>query len=82
MAELANKKRLLSDAGYVYSFDRDLYMNREAKKVFSVEFIEDHSEDEIRAGIDELTGAEAWRFYFNTPPSESVRHDIEEFLGL
>lgn len=81
MTELAEKKQLLANAGYVYIFDRDIYVNRDQKKVFSIEFVEDHSEVELRQRIDELTGGEEWRFYFNGMPSESVRYDLEHYLG-
>jgi len=39
------KERLLREAGYAYNFDRLAYVNREMRKVFAVETVEDHSED-------------------------------------
>ena len=34
------KSQLLREAGYVYNFDRMVYVNRRTKKAFSVEFVE------------------------------------------
>ena len=75
-----SKTDILDEAGYPYSFDRQMYINRKAKKAFSVEFVQDHSEDQIRKHIREHTDGQ-WRFYFNTPPSEAVKHELECVLG-
>jgi hypothetical protein len=56
-------------------------MNRKTKKAFSVEFVQDHSEDQIRKYIREHTDGLEWRFYFNLPPSEAVKHELECALG-
>jgi hypothetical protein len=81
MAELSAKQTILESGGYVYNFDRRSYINRGAKKVFSVEFIEDHSADELEQRILEPSDARKWRFYFNSEPSESVRRQLEIALG-
>ena len=75
------KTEILDGAGYAYSFDRQVYMNRKTKKAFSVEFVQDHSEDQIRKYIREHTDGLEWRFYFNLPPSEAVKHELECALG-
>ena len=49
------KTEILDEAGYAYSFDRQVYMNRKTKKAFSVDFVQDHSEDQIRKYIREHT---------------------------
>ncbi len=74
------KQDLFRQAGYAYSFDRMVYFNREAKKAFSVEFVEDHSEDELAKRIREGAEPNGWRFYFNSPPSEAVRRELERAL--
>ena len=51
MPATATKRQILGDAGYAYSFDRMIYLNRDARKAFSVEFVEDHSEGELEARI-------------------------------
>jgi len=81
MITLATKSQILEDAGYAYSIDRTIYINRETKKVFSVKFIEDHNEEELKARISEKTQGGEWQFYFNSPPSEAVKHELERALG-
>lgn len=76
-----SKTDILDEAGYAYSFDRQVYISRKKKKAFSVEFVQDHSEDQIRKYIQEHTDGPGWRFYFNSPPSEAVKHELESVLG-
>jgi hypothetical protein len=79
---LDTKQNILDDAGFAYSIDRMAYFNRKSKKVFSVEFIEDHDEDVLDRLIREDTGGKEWKFYFNSgEPPESVRREIEARLG-
>jgi hypothetical protein len=75
------KQDLLKQAGYAYNFNRMLYVNRQAKKAFSVEFIDDNDENELERHIREDGDRGEWRFYFNSPPSESVRRELERTLG-
>ena len=56
MTDLLAKRQILKEAGYVYNFDREVYVNRGAKKAFSLEFVEDKSEDDLRRSIAEDTG--------------------------
>ena len=75
-----SKTDILDEAGYAYSFDRAMYINRKNKKAFSVEFVQDHSEDRIRESIREHTDRTGWKFYFNADPSKAVRHELESAL--
>jgi hypothetical protein len=73
---------MLEDAGYAYSFDRLIYVNRDARKVFSIEFVQDNSEGEIEARISEPAPPPGeWRFYFSTEPSAAVRRELSALLG-
>jgi hypothetical protein len=77
----AEKIRILNDAGYAYLFDRQVYIGRKDKKVFSIEFVDDHSEQELRKRIREGNPDGRWRFYFNTPPSGAVKAELERAFG-
>jgi hypothetical protein len=77
----APKAQILEDAGYAYSFDRQMYVNREAKKAFSINFVQDHTEDQIRQYIGKQSDGAEWQFYFNSPPSNAVKHELECVLG-
>jgi hypothetical protein len=80
MGRVDKKEQILQQAGYVYSFDREIYFNHRTKKVFSVEFIEDHSEDELQRFLSEKTEGEEWHFYFNSPPPKAVKSELESVL--
>jgi len=75
------KQRILEEAGYKYNFDRRLYVNRKAKKAFSVAFIEDKPESVLQDRILQPSQETGWKFYFNDEPSESVRSQLEIVLG-
>lgn len=81
MTALATKSRVLEDAGYVYNFDRQAYVNRGAKKIFSIEFVEDHSADVLQERISDNNSGRGWQIYFNTEPSPSIRRQLEAVLG-
>ena len=81
MRTLDIKSQILQDAGYAYSIDRLIYVNRRTRKAFSVEFIDDNREDELQKIIDEETEGAKWQFYFTTPPSDGVRRELESVLG-
>jgi hypothetical protein len=75
------KHDLFKQAGYRYNSYRMLYFNREAKKAFSLEFVQDHDENELSKRIQEHSAPNGWRFYFNSSPPESVRRQLESDLG-
>ncbi len=75
------KQDLLRQAGYAYNFNRMLYFNRQAKKAFSVEFVDDNDESELEKRIREDIDRNGWRFYFNSPPPDAVRRELEKVLG-
>jgi len=82
MATTATKQRILQDAVYSYSFDRMIYLNRDARKVFSVEFVDDHDEAELEALVNGPSSADReWRFYFNSIPSDAVKRELSALLA-
>ncbi|HWF10437.1 MAG TPA: hypothetical protein VG297_18345 [Bryobacteraceae bacterium] len=81
LTELLAKADILENAGYYYKFDNEMYVNRRAKKAFSMDFIEDHAASEIERCILAPADGNAWQFYFNTDPSSSVRQQLELALG-
>lgn len=76
-----DKKDILWKANYRYDFDRDLFINRAAKKAFSLEFVDDKPESELMRRIKEKTARNGWTFYFNSPPSGGVKRELERVLG-
>jgi hypothetical protein len=77
------KSDILLEADYRYNFDRAMYINRPAKKAFSIEFVDDNSEEELRRRIAETPHANGhdWTFYFTVAPTEGVQRELERVLG-
>ena len=74
-------KDILRKENYWFDFDRALFFNRTAKRAFSREFVDDHPGEEILRRIKENTNGAGWTFYFNSPPSEGVKRELERVLG-
>jgi hypothetical protein len=77
----AKKQQILENEGYRYSFDRQVYFNRRARKAFSVEFVEDNTEEELSRLIHEDAASSDWRFLFNTEPSDAVKRELANVLA-
>jgi hypothetical protein len=75
------KRDILQSANYRFDFDRAMYINRSDKKAFSIEYIDDHSEEELERRIRESHPMNGWMFYFNEIPSASVQCELERVLG-
>jgi len=80
MPRQAEKTQLLDSAGYAYNFDRMMYINRQARKAFSVEYVDDHQEAEIASRIQEPNDEHDWRFYTSLPMSEGTRKELKRVL--
>jgi len=75
------KDDVLKEAEYWFNFDHALFYNRKAKKAFSTEYVDDKPEEELARRIRESTDSTGWTFYFNSPPSEGVKRELERVLG-
>jgi hypothetical protein len=80
MTDLTEKEELLESSGYRYHFVRMMYFNRAARRVFSLEFVEDHSQGEIQRLL-ETSATNDWVFHFNELPSDRVKRELAEELG-
>jgi hypothetical protein len=80
MPRQPEKTQLLDSAGYVYNFDRMMYINRQAKKAFSIEFIDDNPESVIATHIHEPNRERDWRIYTNLQMSEGTRKELNRVL--
>jgi hypothetical protein len=75
---MSAKEPILKDARYVYNFDRMAYYNRAVKKAFSVEWVEDHTDEELRRAVEEPNDSNDWQLYVEPRPSQRV---IDEFIA-
>ena len=76
MSRSKEKKEILEKANYQYHFSRMIYFNRETKKIFSYEAIEDNDPDWLEQTINEDHDLNEWHFYFNEEPSGEIKSDI------
>ena len=79
MTDLTVKEELLENSGYRYHFDRMIYINRAARRAFSLEFVEDHSQQEIQKLL-ETPATNDWVFHFNKQLSDRVKRELAEVL--
>jgi hypothetical protein len=74
----SRREPALRAAGYAYLFDRMAYFNRETKKVFSVEWLEDHPVEDLQRALVEPNDSGEWRLYVDQMPPQ---HVIEALLA-
>lgn len=70
---MKTKEELLRDGEYWYNYLRMVYVNRKARKVLSVQWVEEHSEQELASEIARHNDTDDWQFCFNDEPSDYVR---------
>jgi len=75
------KRELLVQANYRYNFDRDMYVNRNQKKAFSIEYVDDTPETEIANKIQEKTDSSSWTIYTNLALPDGIKRELERVLG-
>ncbi len=81
MPKSLEKKQILEGSKFSYHFDRAIYFNRVAKKIFSVEAIEDNSSEWLKKKIHEKNDSGEWEFFFNDSAPEAVKKEILRLLG-
>jgi len=72
------KAPILKSAGYLYNFDRMVYFNRAAKKAFSAEWVEDHSDADLSEKLREPNVSGEWSIFADPKPSQAV---VSKFLA-
>jgi len=74
----SEKEPVLRANRYRYDFDRMVYYNRTAKKAFSVEWLEEHTDDDLKRALAERNETNGWKIYMDARPSQAV---IDAFLA-
>jgi hypothetical protein len=74
------KAEIIDRAGYAYNFDRMMYINRQAKKAFSIEFVDDHREEDLVSKIQEPNQDADWRIYTSLPMSDGTERELKRVL--
>jgi len=71
--KLQEKMSFLEENGFNYNFDRDIFINQNTLTVTSIEFVDDHSLDEIKKDITSPNKKNKPRFLFNHRFSRNKR---------
>jgi len=83
MVETQDPKQCILDAaGFAYNYHKRVYYSRASKKIFSVQFIDDHDVATLESKIREDTRENGWKYYFNSgEPPDNVKRQVEAVLG-
>lgn len=76
----SEKRRILDNAGYFYFETRLLYANRKTRKVFSLDFIQGNTIEELKKRILEGTEGTAWALNLESRLTDSEKRELELFL--
>ena len=83
MGDNAKKSDILEKEGFVYHFQRMIYINTKKKKVFSVRAIENNSPSWLIEKIYGTSITDDWQFYFIGTIDETIKHTIlKEILTI
>jgi hypothetical protein len=74
------KGRMLYREAFAHDLDPSVFVRHAApRKVFSVRWIEDHSEADLRAALDSRSGDP--EFYFSNPPPQGTQVALARKYG-
>jgi hypothetical protein len=75
------KEEFLESNGFVYDYERMLFVSRTTRQVISREFIEDNSLARVQQIVQEGNSTGKWVYYFNQQPTPSVKETLEKALA-
>jgi hypothetical protein len=82
MGEALDRQKydFLAASGYVRHPRRLAFFNSESRKIFSLQAVEDHDVEWLKAGIAAPSAPVAWQLYFNEPATGEVLEDLRNEL--
>lgn len=75
------KETYFEKHGYTWDPRTECYVNKEEWKIFSKDYIDDHSFDILLGNFQEESDPGHWKFYLNTE-SEIDVHNIKKHYGV
>jgi hypothetical protein len=72
---------LLKAAGYRFEGQFGTYFNRQMKVVFSAEFVDAQSVEELDACLKKVKPRKGWQFFSLQPPHRAVRKEVVAALS-
>jgi hypothetical protein len=80
--ERSPKRQVLDAAGYEYELTHEMFVNWKARKIFSWEFVDEHTVEELSSCVNVDPSGPEWRYYFNTTPGPSAFRNLQDALEL
>ncbi|MBD3610447.1 MAG: hypothetical protein HUJ30_07840 [Gammaproteobacteria bacterium] len=74
------KETYFEQQGYEWEPRFESYVNKKEWKIFSKEYIDDHSFDTLLANMEDDVTPSQWKIYVNTESSEDV-HNMRRHYG-
>lgn len=75
------KESYFEKHGYTWDARIEAYVNKAEWKIFSKDYIDDHSFDTLLSNLQEQNSPNHWKMYFNTE-SELDVHNIHKHYGV
>ena len=75
------KETYFENHGYVWDARIEAYVNKEEWKIFSKEYIDDHSFDTLLSSLQEEPVPNQWKIYSNTESPLDV-HNVHKHYGV
>jgi len=74
---MCRKSDVLDAGGYVFDYYYGTYVNKPRKMLFSHQFVDAHSADELEAHIAKAVPDSKWQFFCLKEAAQSVREELE-----
>lgn len=75
------KETYFEKQGYTWDARIEAYVNKQEWKIFSKDYIDDHSFDTLLTNLQEQHSANRWKIYFNTESPLDV-HNVHRHYGV
>jgi len=74
---MCKKSDVLDAGGYVFDYYYGTYVNKSRRMLFSHQFVDAHSAEELESHIATAMPDSKWQFFCLKPPAPSVRQKLE-----
>ena len=75
------KETYFEKHGYTWDARIEAYVNKQEWKIFSKDYIDDHSFDVLLSNLQEPNNPNHWKIYFNTESPLDV-HNVQRHYGV
>lgn len=77
MCENQQKADTLRAGGYFFDYHHGTYVNKKLKVIFSIQFADSRSAEDLAACIGKVVPRTEWQFFCLRPPLPAARAELE-----